>query len=101
MSHHLAALLVTLITLTVTMAHAQTPMRVRGTITAVDGNVLSVKNRDGRDLKVGSGLASSLLLPSRGRHSRDAAVHGNGIAAVKPLDHHVEIRCHGSVPASV
>jgi hypothetical protein len=33
-------------------ADAQTPMRVRGTITAIDGNMLSVKARDGKDLKV-------------------------------------------------
>ncbi|HLQ26388.1 MAG TPA: DUF5666 domain-containing protein [Acidiferrobacterales bacterium] len=30
----------------------QTNVRVRGTITAVDGNVLSVKSRDGKDLKL-------------------------------------------------
>ena len=30
----------------------QPPTRVRGTITAVEGNVLSVKSRDGTDLKV-------------------------------------------------
>src|SRR5712692_4373291 len=30
----------------------QTNMRVRGTITAVDGNVLSIKSRDGKDLKL-------------------------------------------------
>ena len=30
----------------------QKPMRVRGTITAVDGNVLSVKSRDGQELKI-------------------------------------------------
>ena len=36
-----------------TAADAQTtPMRVRGTITGVDGNVVSVKSRDGKDLKV-------------------------------------------------
>ena len=35
-----------------TLAEAQTPMRIRGTITALDGNVLSVKSRDGKDLKV-------------------------------------------------
>lgn len=33
-------------------AHAQTNMRVRGTITAFDGTVLSVKSRDGRDLRL-------------------------------------------------
>ena len=38
--------------LAVTAAQAQTSVRVRGTITAVDGNVLSVKSRDGRDLKI-------------------------------------------------
>jgi len=38
--------------LAATAADAQTPMRVRGTITAIDGNVLSVKSRDGKDLKV-------------------------------------------------
>ena len=33
-------------------AEAQTPMRIRGTITAVDGNLLAVKSREGQDLKL-------------------------------------------------
>ena len=33
-------------------AQAQTATRVRGTITAFDGHVLTVKTRDGKDLKV-------------------------------------------------
>jgi len=33
-------------------ASAQTPMRIRGTITGLDGDVLSVKTRDGKDLKI-------------------------------------------------
>lgn len=33
-------------------AFAQAPTRVRGTITALDGDVLSVKSRDGKDLKL-------------------------------------------------
>ena len=33
-------------------ALAQSPIRVRGTITALDGNVMSVKSRDGRDLRL-------------------------------------------------
>lgn len=33
-------------------ASAQAPTRVRGTITAVEGDVISVKSRDGKDLKV-------------------------------------------------
>jgi hypothetical protein len=40
------------ILLAVTAAQAQTSVRVRGTITAIDGNVLSVKSREGRDLKI-------------------------------------------------
>lgn len=36
----------------VTNACAQSNVRVRGTIVAIDGNVLSVKSRDGRDLKL-------------------------------------------------
>src|SRR5258708_6367397 len=34
------------------VAQAQTRMFVRGTITSLDGNVLSVKSRDGKDLKI-------------------------------------------------
>ena len=33
-------------------AGAQTPARVRGTITAIDGNVLMVKSREGKDLRI-------------------------------------------------
>src|SRR5258707_1971282 len=33
-------------------AEAQTNVRIRGTITAIDGNVLSVKSRDGKELKI-------------------------------------------------
>jgi hypothetical protein len=33
-------------------AVAQTTQRIRGTITAFEGNVLSVKSRDGKDLKI-------------------------------------------------
>ena len=34
------------------IAVAQAPTRVRGTISALDGDVLSVKSRDGKDLKI-------------------------------------------------
>jgi hypothetical protein len=33
-------------------AHAQAPSRVRGTITGLDGNMLSVKSREAEDLKI-------------------------------------------------
>jgi len=35
-----------------TTASAQTPQRIRGTITAFEGTVLSVKSRDGKDLQI-------------------------------------------------
>ncbi|HEX6156369.1 MAG TPA: hypothetical protein VFZ54_10125 [Burkholderiales bacterium] len=38
--------------LATTVALAQAPTRVRGTITALDGDVLSVKSREGKDLKL-------------------------------------------------
>jgi len=38
--------------LATTVAFAQAPTRVRGTITALEGDVLSVKSRDGKDLKI-------------------------------------------------
>ena len=47
-----AAALFAAVVLAMATAQAQTSVRVRGTIIAVDGNVLSVKSRDGRDLAV-------------------------------------------------
>ena len=35
-----------------TAVQAQTQMRIRGTITAVEGDVLAVKTREGRDMKI-------------------------------------------------
>jgi hypothetical protein len=52
MKASLVALLAVLSTFAGAVAEAQTPMRVRGTITAFEGNVLSVKTRDGKDVKV-------------------------------------------------
>jgi hypothetical protein len=36
----------------VSAAQAQTNVRIRGTITGIDGKVLSVKSRDGKDLRI-------------------------------------------------
>jgi len=52
MKLHPAAALCVAIVLAATTAQAQTSVRVRGAITAVDGNVLSVKSRDGQDLAI-------------------------------------------------
>ena len=40
------------IVLVVSAAQAQTNVRVRGTITGIDGKILSVKSRDGKDLRI-------------------------------------------------
>ena len=41
-----------LLLLATSAAFAQAPTRVRGTITSVDGDVLSVKSREGKELKI-------------------------------------------------
>lgn len=41
-----------LMTLAASVAQAQTNLRVRGNITAINGNVLSVKSRDGKELQL-------------------------------------------------
>ena len=53
--------------LAVSSAQAQTNVRIRGTITALDGNVLSVKSRDGKDLKIAlaDNVAVSVAKPIR------------------------------------
>jgi preprotein translocase subunit YajC len=50
-SRQIAGLIVGLV-LVVAAAQAQTNVRVRGTITGIDGKVLSVKSREGKDLKI-------------------------------------------------
>lgn len=53
MKVHLALLLASAFALAASVADAQQkPMRIRGTITALDGNVLSIKTREGKDLRV-------------------------------------------------
>jgi hypothetical protein len=45
-------ILLGLLGITAVSVHAQSTLRVRGTITDFDGSVLSVKSRDGKDLKL-------------------------------------------------
>jgi hypothetical protein len=68
-----------------TLALAQSPARVRGTITALDGDVLSVKSRDGRDLKlhlasnVGVTTAKAIALEElKGKYVGVTAVERDG-----------------------
>ena len=48
----LAQLAVVAFAVAVATVQAQTPARVRGTITSIDGNVMAVKSRDGRDIRL-------------------------------------------------
>ncbi len=66
-------------------AFAQAPTRVRGTITALDGDVLSVKSREGKDLKlhlasnVGVTTAKSTTLDDlKGKYVGVTAVQKDG-----------------------
>ena len=58
---------------------AQTPMRLRGTITAVDGNTLLIKSRDGRNLKVQ--LAENLTVAVAKTARFEEIRHGDYVGA--------------------
>jgi len=61
MKHFLVALLAGIVALSAGLAAAQQKtQRIRGTITAFDGNMLSVKSRDGRDLVIELGEKASV-----------------------------------------
>jgi hypothetical protein len=78
-------------------AIAQSPARVRGTITALDGDVLSVKARDGSDVKIHlakdvgvSTARSSSLDELKGKYvgvtavERDGRMHALEVHAIPP-----------------
>lgn len=50
MKKYCLGLLCATLALLATVAHAQSMTRIRGTITAVEGNVLAVQSREGKDL---------------------------------------------------
>lgn len=52
MKHTLVLILAGAMALAAAPTEAQKPMRIRGTITGVSGDVLSLKTRDGKDLKL-------------------------------------------------
>ncbi len=68
------------------LAEAQTPMRIRGTITGFEGNVLSVKSREGKDLKIN--LADNLGVSAAKAITLDDLKPGDyvGVGAVKRPD---------------
>ena len=58
-----------LLLLATAAAFAQAPTRIRGTITALDGDVLSVKSREGKDLRIH--LASNVGVTTAKRATLD------------------------------
>jgi len=70
-----AIVLATLLASASATAFAQQPVRIRGTITGLDGNVLSVKARDGKDMKIS--LPENLTV---------VAAKGLRLADIKPGD---------------
>ena len=52
MNRFLAIMLCGAFAFAATAADAQTPMRIRGTITSLEGDTLMVKTREGRDMKI-------------------------------------------------
>lgn len=52
MKLHALTVLLAVLAVSATAAHAQTNARIRGNITAVDATTLSVKARDGKDLRI-------------------------------------------------
>jgi hypothetical protein len=86
MKRFLAAFVASVLALSAGLAAAQQkPMRIRGTITAFDGNMLSVKSREGRDLVIELDEKATV-----------AAVKAITLADFKPGDygrhHHPEAR---------
>jgi hypothetical protein len=74
MTRLLGILLAVLLTLIGTVTDAQ-PVRVRGMITAVDGDVMSVKTREGKDVKIALTAKTAV-----------AAVQAVKLADIKPGD---------------
>ena len=83
---------------TSTAAFAQTNVRVRATVTAVEGDVLSVQTRDGRDLKVHLAPDASVATAKAIKLDELPANAYVGVTAVKKGDRLVALEVH-TIPA--
>jgi hypothetical protein len=83
---------------TSTAAFAQTNVRVRATVTAVEGDVLSVKTRDGRDLKVHLAPDASVATAKAIKLDELPANAYVGVTAVKKGERLVALEVH-TIPA--
>jgi hypothetical protein len=96
------ATLLFLILATFTLAaHAQAPARLRGTITGLDGNVLSVKTREGKDLKLT--LADNVVVVAAKAIKLEELKPGDYVGATtraRPDGSHVAIEVHTLAPTT-
>jgi hypothetical protein len=83
---------------TSTAAFAQTNVRVRATVTAVEGDVLSVKTRDGRDLKVYLAKDASVATAKAIKLDELPANAYVGVTALKKGDRLVALEVHTIPP---
>ena len=79
----LAVLLLALVT---SAAFAQTNVRVRGTITALNGDVLSVKTREGRDIQLHLAPDVQVAVPKKGTAADFKPGSYVGVTSVKGAD---------------
>lgn len=86
--------------LTSTAAVAQTNVRVRATVTAVEGDVLSVKTRDGRDLKVNLAPDASVVTAKAIKLEELPANAYVGVTAVKKGERLVALEVHTIPPTA-
>ncbi len=75
-----------LLALIATSALAQTNVRVRGTITALNGDVLTVKTREGRDIQVHLAPDLQIAVPKKGTAADFKPGTYAGITSVKGPD---------------
>ena len=67
-------------------AYAQTNVRVRGTITALNGDVLSVKTREGKDVNISLAPDAQVAVPKKGTAADFKPGTYAGITSVKGPD---------------
>ncbi len=79
-------LVLVLLALVTSTALAQTNVRVRGTITALNGDVLSVKTREGRDIQVHLTPDAQVAVPKKGTAADFKPGTYAGITSVKGPD---------------
>src|SRR5688572_15817504 len=72
--------------LATTAAIAQAPTRVRGTITGLDGDVLSVKSRDGKEVKIHLAPDAQIATPKKATMADFKTGSYVGVTSVKGPD---------------